>query len=58
MLGKVEQLNEQLKQEKQKVLILEGQLNTAIISLHSLAEVLHSGHFYIGELRATSFYFF
>ncbi|GAA6098890.1 X-linked retinitis pigmentosa GTPase regulator-interacting protein 1 [Tachysurus ichikawai] len=40
LLGKVGQLSEQLKQEKQKALILGGQLNTATISLHSLAEVL------------------
>ncbi|XP_060717635.1 protein fantom [Tachysurus vachellii] len=39
LLGKVGQLNEQLKQEKKKALILEGQLNTATISLHSLAEL-------------------
>ncbi|XP_058232075.1 protein fantom [Hemibagrus wyckioides] len=39
LLGQVGQLSEQLKQEKQKALILEGQLNTATISLHSLAEL-------------------
>ncbi|KAB5533057.1 hypothetical protein PHYPO_G00127260 [Pangasianodon hypophthalmus] len=39
LLGKLGQLSEQLKQEKHKALSLEGQLYTATISLHSLAEL-------------------
>ncbi|XP_053343373.1 X-linked retinitis pigmentosa GTPase regulator-interacting protein 1 [Clarias gariepinus] len=39
LLGKVGQLIEQLKQEKQKTLLLEGELYTATISLHSIAEL-------------------
>jgi len=35
----VEDLSEQLKQEKQRVLTLEGQLNTATLSLQALGEV-------------------
>ncbi|XP_046689859.1 protein fantom isoform X2 [Silurus meridionalis] len=39
LLGKVGQLNELLKEEKQRALDLEGQLNSATIALHSLAEL-------------------
>ncbi|KAF5901145.1 protein fantom-like [Clarias magur] len=42
LLGKVGQLIEQLKQEKQKTLFLEGELHTATISMHSVAEVMKS----------------
>ncbi|XP_029382814.1 protein fantom [Echeneis naucrates] len=36
LLGKVEELTEQLKQERQRALALEGQLGTATLSLQSL----------------------
>lgn len=36
----MEELSEQLKQEKQRVLTLEGQLNAATLSLQALEEVL------------------
>ncbi|TSK20270.1 Protein fantom [Bagarius yarrelli] len=39
LLEEMGQLNKQLKQEKQKVLILESGLETATISLHSLAQL-------------------
>ncbi|XP_056105817.1 protein fantom [Rhinichthys klamathensis goyatoka] len=39
LLEKVEDLSEQLKQEKQRVLTLEGQLNTATLSLQALGEL-------------------
>ncbi|KAG9283555.1 protein fantom-like isoform X3 [Astyanax mexicanus] len=39
LLGKVEELSEQLKEEKQRVLMLEGQLSTAALSLQSLQEL-------------------
>ncbi|XP_050953570.1 protein fantom [Labeo rohita] len=39
LLGKVEELSEQLKQEKQRVITLEGQLNTASLSLQALGEL-------------------
>ncbi|XP_072514782.1 protein fantom [Salminus brasiliensis] len=39
LLGKVEELSEQLKQEKQRVLTLEGQLSTAALSLQNLEEL-------------------
>ncbi|XP_073687344.1 protein fantom [Garra rufa] len=39
LLGKVEELSEQLKQEKQRVLTLEGQLNAASLSLQALGEL-------------------
>ncbi|XP_016086720.1 protein fantom isoform X2 [Sinocyclocheilus grahami] len=39
LLGKVEELSELLKQEKQRVLTLEGQLNAATLSLQALGEL-------------------
>ncbi|XP_051971079.1 protein fantom [Xyrauchen texanus] len=39
LLEKVEELSDQLKQEKQRGLTLEGQLNTATLSLHALGEL-------------------
>ncbi|KAL7840926.1 hypothetical protein AOLI_G00262490 [Acnodon oligacanthus] len=39
LLGKVEQLSEELKLEKQRVLTLEAQLSTATVSLQGLAEL-------------------
>ncbi|XP_017209433.1 protein fantom isoform X2 [Danio rerio] len=39
LLGKVEELSEQLKQEKQRVLTLEGQLSAATFSLQALGEL-------------------
>ncbi|XP_067234656.1 protein fantom isoform X2 [Chanodichthys erythropterus] len=39
LLEKVEELSEQLKQEKQRVLTLEGQLNAATLSLQALGEL-------------------
>ncbi|XP_066530567.1 protein fantom [Hoplias malabaricus] len=39
LLGKVQELGEQLKEEKQKVLMLEGQLSTATLSLQGLEEL-------------------
>ncbi|KAL1248920.1 hypothetical protein QQF64_022238 [Cirrhinus molitorella] len=39
LLGKVEELSEELKQEKQRVLTLEGQLNAASLSLQALGEL-------------------
>ncbi|XP_035382359.1 protein fantom [Electrophorus electricus] len=38
LLGKVEELSEQLKQEKYRVLTLEGQLSTTTLSLQELEE--------------------
>ncbi|KAI4899005.1 hypothetical protein NFI96_024078 [Prochilodus magdalenae] len=39
LLGKVEELSEELKQEKQRVLTLEGQLSTATLSLQGMEEL-------------------
>lgn len=39
LLGKVEELSEHLKEEKQRVLTLEGQLSNAALSLQSLQEL-------------------
>ncbi|XP_036407622.1 protein fantom, partial [Megalops cyprinoides] len=39
LLGKVQELTEQLKQERQRVLCLEGQLTTATFSSHALEEL-------------------
>lgn len=39
LLGKVEEFSEELKQEKQRVLTLEEQLNNATLSLQALREV-------------------
>ncbi|XP_043081818.1 protein fantom [Puntigrus tetrazona] len=39
LLGKVEELSELLKQEKQRVLTLEGQLNASTLSLQALEEL-------------------
>lgn len=41
----MEELSELLKQEKQRVLTLEGQLNAATLSLQALGEVLFGLHF-------------
>lgn len=41
LLGKVEELTEQLKQERQRALGLEGQLTSASLSLQTLDKVLH-----------------
>lgn len=41
LLEKVEELTEQLKQERQRALALEGQLNTATLSLQTLDKVRH-----------------
>lgn len=41
LLGKVEELTEQLKQERQRALALEGQLTTSTLSLQTLDKVLH-----------------
>lgn len=40
LLEKVEELTEQLKQEKQSALALQGQLTTAALSLQGLDKVL------------------
>lgn len=40
LLGKVEEFSEELKQEKQRVLTLEEQLNNATLSQQALREVL------------------
>lgn len=40
LLEKVEELTEQLKQERQRALALEGQLNTSTLSLQTLDKVL------------------
>lgn len=39
LLEKVEELTEQLKQERHRTLTLEGQLTTTNLSLHSLEKV-------------------
>lgn len=39
LLGKVEELTEQLKQERQKALELEGQLTNTTLSLQTLDKV-------------------
>lgn len=41
LLEKVEELTEQLKQERQRALTLEGQLNTSTLSLQTLDKVLY-----------------
>ena len=41
LLEKVEELTEQLKEEKQRALALQGQFNTATLSLQNLDKVLH-----------------
>lgn len=41
LLEKVEELTEQLKQERQRALALEGQLTTSTMSLQTLDKVLH-----------------
>ncbi len=58
LLGKVEELSELLKQEKQRVLTLEGQLNAATLSLQALGEVLFKLHFcsFVLSFRVCSFY--
>lgn len=40
-MEKVEELAEQLKQERQRALALEGQLNTSTLSLQTLDKVSH-----------------
>lgn len=41
LLGKVEELTEQLKQERQKALELEGQLTNTTLSLQTLDKVCY-----------------
>lgn len=41
LLEKVEELTEQLKQERQRALTLEGQLTTSTLSLQTLDKVAH-----------------
>ena len=41
LLEKVEELTEQLKQERQRALGLEGELTTATLSLQTLDKVRH-----------------
>lgn len=41
LLQRVEELTEQLKQERQRALTLEGKLTTSTLSLQSLEKVLH-----------------
>lgn len=62
LLGKVEEFSEELKQEKQRVLTLEEQLNNATLSLQALREVLlmllqiHYSYTYLLHPKASLLY--